>query len=130
MRISDWSSDVCSSDLTQSAGYCLVTTALRDGRRVVSVIVGAASDAARTENSLKLLNWSFQNFDTIKLYDNTKPAVTARGWEGEVETVGLGSTTPTWVTVSRDTAEKSKPVAQYTHPPISPRSETNSIGEE
>src|SRR5690606_20259372 len=49
---------------TQSAGYCLVTTALRDGRRVVSVIVGAASDAARTENSLKLLNWSFQNFDT------------------------------------------------------------------
>src|SRR5690606_23550069 len=39
---------------TQSAGYCLVTTALRDGRRVVSVIVGAASDAARTENSLKL----------------------------------------------------------------------------
>src|SRR3546814_2332249 len=58
---------------TQSAGYCLVTTALRDGRRVVSVIVGAASDAARTENSLKLLNWSFQNFDTIKLYDNNKP---------------------------------------------------------
>src|SRR3546814_10521734 len=48
---------------TQSAGYCLVATALRDGRRVVSVIVGAASDSARIENSLKLLNWSFQNFD-------------------------------------------------------------------
>ncbi|AEC21797.1 putative penicillin-binding protein precursor [Pusillimonas sp. T7-7] len=105
---------------TQSAGYCLVTTALRDGRRVVSVIVGAASDAARTENSLKLLNWSFQNFDTIKLYDNTKPAVTARVWEGEVETVGLGSTTPTWVTVPRDKAEQIKPVAQYTQPLIAP----------
>src|SRR5690606_32949341 len=75
---------------TQSAGYCLVTTALRDGRRVVSVIVGSSSDSARIENSLKLLNWSFQNFDTIKLFDNTKPAVQARVWEGEAETVGLG----------------------------------------
>ncbi|MGB6105322.1 MAG: D-alanyl-D-alanine carboxypeptidase family protein [Pusillimonas sp.] len=105
---------------TQSAGYCLVTTALRDGRRVVSVIVGAASDAARTENSLKLLNWSFQNFDTIKLYDNDKPAVTARVWEGQAETVGLGSTTPTWVTVPRDKGDQIKPVAQYTQPLIAP----------
>src|SRR5690625_1508797 len=70
---------------TNSAGYCLVATALRDGRRVITVITGASSDAARTENSLKLLNWSFQNFDTIKLYDISNPAVTARVWQGEVE---------------------------------------------
>ncbi|MDS1140133.1 D-alanyl-D-alanine carboxypeptidase family protein [Pusillimonas sp. SM2304] len=105
---------------TQSAGYCLVTTALRDGRRVVSVIVGAASDSARTENSLKLLNWSFQNFDTIKLYDNDKPAVMARVWEGEAENVGLGSNTPTWVTVPRGKGPEIKPVAQYTQPLIAP----------
>lgn len=105
---------------TQSAGYCLVATALRDGRRVVSVIVGAASDSARSENSLKLLNWSFQNFDTIKLFDNEKPAVNARVWEGQAETVGLGSTTPTWVTVPRGQGEQVKPVAQYTQPLIAP----------
>ncbi|NYT57954.1 D-alanyl-D-alanine carboxypeptidase [Alcaligenaceae bacterium] len=113
---------------TQSAGYCLVTTALRDGRRVVSVIVGAASDAARTENSLKLLNWSFQNFDTIKLYDNEKPAVTARVWEGEVENVGLGSSTPTWVTVPRDKGDQIKPVAQYTQPLIAPLKAGTKVG--
>src|SRR3546814_12005796 len=71
--------------------YGLVATALGDGRRVVSVIVGSAIDSARIENSLKLLNWSFQNFDTIKLFDNDKPAVNARVWEGQAETVGLGS---------------------------------------
>src|SRR3546814_8340972 len=95
---------------TQSAGYCLVATALRDGRRVVSVIVGAASDSARIENSLKLLNWSFQNFDTIKLFDNDKPAVNARVWEGQAETVGLGSLKPTWVTVPRGKGPQIKPV--------------------
>lgn len=113
---------------TQSAGYCLVTTALRDGRRVVSVIVGAASDAARTENSLKLLNWSFQNFDTIKLYDNDKPAVNARVWEGEADTVGLGSDKATWVTVPRGKGPEVKPVAQYTQPLIAPLKKGTKVG--
>src|SRR5690606_36319064 len=113
---------------TQSAGYCLVTTALRDGRRVVSVIVGAASDATRTENSLKLLNWSFQNFDTIKLYDNDKPAVTARVWEGEADSVGLGAGKPIWITVPRGKGPEVKPVAQYTQPLIAPLKSGAQVG--
>jgi D-alanyl-D-alanine carboxypeptidase (penicillin-binding protein 5/6) len=113
---------------TQSAGYCLVATALRDGRRVVSVIVGAASDSARIENSLKLLNWSFQNFDTIKLFDNEKPAVNARVWEGQVETVGLGSPSPTWITVPRGKGPQVKPVAQYTQPLIAPLKQGAKVG--
>ncbi|MFW7343310.1 D-alanyl-D-alanine carboxypeptidase family protein [Pollutimonas sp. H1-120] len=113
---------------TQSAGYCLVATALRDGRRVVSVIVGAASDSARVENSLKLLNWSFQNFDTIKLFDNEKPAVNARVWEGQAETVGLGSQAPTWITVPRGKGPQVKPVAQYTQPLIAPLKQGAKVG--
>ncbi len=113
---------------TQSAGYCLVATALRDGRRVVSVIVGASSDSARTENSLKLLNWSFQNFDTIKLFDNTQPAVTARVWEGQAEAVGLGGLEPTWITVPRGKGQQVKPVAQYTQPLIAPLKKGTKVG--
>lgn len=113
---------------TQSAGYCLVATAMRDGRRVVSVIVGAASDSARTENSLKLLNWSYQNFDTIKLYDNDKPAVNARVWEGQAENVGLGAMGPTWVTVPRGKGGSIKPVAQYTQPLIAPLKKGAKVG--
>lgn len=113
---------------TQSAGYCLVSTAQRDGRRVVTVVVGAASDSARTENSLKLLNWSFQNFDTIKLYDNEKPAVSARVWEGKAETVGLGAMRPTWVTVPRGMGPKIEPVARYTQPLIAPLTKGKQVG--
>lgn len=113
---------------TQSAGYCLVATALRDGRRVVSVIVGASSDSARTENSLKLLNWSFQNFDTIKLFDNTQPAVKARVWEGQAETVGLGGAGATWVTVPRGKGQQVQPLAQYTQPLIAPLKKGAKVG--
>ncbi len=114
---------------TKSAGYCLVATAQRDGRRVLTVLVGAASDSARAENSLKLLNWSFQNFDTVKLYDNERAMVTARVWEGETETVGLGSNTPVWVTVPRGKADQVQPVAQYQQPLIAPLSKGAKVGE-
>lgn len=105
---------------TQSAGYCLVATALRDGRRIVSVVVGAASDAARTESSLKLLNWSFKNFDTVKLLDKDKPAVSARVWEGATESVQLGLSEPLWVTVPRGRASDIKTEARYTQPLMAP----------
>lgn len=105
---------------TKSAGYCLVTTALRDGRRVVSVLVGAASDAARTESSLNLLNWSFKNFDTVKLLDKGQAAVSPRVWEGESETAQLGLEQPLWVTVPRGMADDINTQASYSQPLLAP----------
>lgn len=113
---------------TKSAGYCLVTTALRDGRRVISVVVGATSDAARSEASLKLLNWSFQNFDTIKLFDDQTPVVNARVWQGEAETVGLGGLAPTWITVPRGKGPEVQPIASYTQPLIAPLTKGSQVG--
>ena len=113
---------------TNSAGFCLVATALRDGRRVVSVLVGAASDAARTENSLKLLNWSFQNFDTVKLLDKGKPAVAARVWEGAADTAELGLPADLWVTVPRGRAGDVKTEARYTQPLMAPLTEGAQAG--
>lgn len=113
---------------TQSAGYCLVTTALRDGRRVVSVLVGAASDAARTESSLKLLNWSFKNFDTVKLLDQGQAAVSPRVWEGESETAELGLNKPLWVTVPRGMADNISTQASYSQPLLAPLTAGESSG--
>ncbi len=113
---------------TQSAGYCLVSTALRDGRRVVAVLVGAASDAARTENSLKLLNWSFKNFDTVRLLAPGQPAVQARVWEGAADTVALGVREPLWVTVPRGRADAIQSVAHYTQPLLAPLDKGDEMG--
>jgi D-alanyl-D-alanine carboxypeptidase (penicillin-binding protein 5/6) len=113
---------------TESAGFCLVATALRDGRRVVSVLVGAPSDAARTESSLKLLNWSFQNFDTVKLLDKGKSAVSARVWEGATENAELGLADDLWVTVPRGRAGDVKTEARYTQPLMAPLTEGAQAG--
>ncbi|MCD0504130.1 D-alanyl-D-alanine carboxypeptidase family protein, partial [Bordetella petrii] len=113
---------------TDAAGYCLVSTALRGDRRVLSVLAGADSEATRAEESLKLLNWSFQNFDTVKLYDQNQPGLEARVWEGKVETVKLGPPKPIWLTVPRGKSGEIKPVAQRTDPLVAPLSKGQQVG--
>jgi len=113
---------------TSSAGYCLIATAVRGGRRIVSVVVGADSPEARTEASLRLLNWSFQNFDTVKLFDEAAPVVQARVWEGTQKEVGLGQTQPLWLTVPRGKAAQIEPQAQYTQPLLAPLAQGTQVG--
>jgi len=113
---------------TSSAGYCLIATAVRGGRRVVSVVVGADSPEARTEASLRLLNWSFQNFDTVKLFDEATPVVQARVWEGTQKEVSLGQTRPLWLTVPRGKAAQIEPQAQYTQPLLAPLAQGSQVG--
>ncbi|HQR03946.1 MAG: D-alanyl-D-alanine carboxypeptidase [Proteobacteria bacterium] len=83
----DPSADGLKTGHSQAAGYCLIGTARRDGRRLISVVLGAASDDARTQESLRLLNYGFLNFDPIRLY--TRDQVVSRlkvfkGAEGRV----------------------------------------------
>uniref|UniRef100_UPI0039F0BD1F D-alanyl-D-alanine carboxypeptidase family protein n=1 Tax=Bordetella sputigena TaxID=1416810 RepID=UPI0039F0BD1F len=113
---------------TESAGYCLVATALRGDRRILTVMVGADSEATRAEESLKLLNWSFQNFDTVKLFDTNQPALDARVWEGKTETVKLGPPAPVWIAVPRGKAADVKPVAERTDPLVAPLEKGQRVG--
>ncbi|OZI41837.1 D-alanyl-D-alanine carboxypeptidase family protein [Bordetella genomosp. 4] len=114
---------------TDAAGYCLVSTALRGDRRVLTVLAGADSEATRAEESLKLLNWGFQNFDSVKLYDQNQPGLDARVWEGTVETVKLGPPAPPiWVTVPRGKSGEIKPVAQRTDPLVAPLTKGQQVG--
>src|SRR3990167_11421341 len=56
---------------TDAAGYCLVASAVKDGTRLISVVMGAPSDGARTEDSIRLLTYAFRFFETHKLYNKT-----------------------------------------------------------
>lgn len=113
---------------TEAAGYCLIATALRGDRRVITVLMGAASENVRAQESLKLLNWSFQNFDTVKLYDANQPAVQARVWKGQANLAPLGSPRPVWVTVPRGQAEQLVPVAERTDPLLAPLEKGQRVG--
>lgn len=124
----DPSIDGMKTGYTEAAGYCLVATARRGDRRVITVIVGSSSTATRAEDSLKLLNWTFQNFETIKLFDKSHPAVEARVWEGKTEVANLGTLEPLWVTVPRGKAGDVKPVAKRPDPLFAPLEQGQKVG--
>jgi len=67
---------------TDSAGYCLVASTRRDQRRLVSVLLGAGSDTARASESLKLLNYGLEHYDTIKLYNAAQTVTSFRVYKG------------------------------------------------
>jgi D-alanyl-D-alanine carboxypeptidase (penicillin-binding protein 5/6) len=72
---------------TEASGYCMIASAHRPNgpageRRLISVLSGATSDGNRTAESQKLLNWGFQNFDTVKLYAKGQAIATPEVWKG------------------------------------------------
>ena len=128
LLFADPSVDGMKTGHTDAAGYCLVATAKRGDRRILTVVVGTDSEATRAEESLKLLNWSFQNFDTVKLFDENQPAIDARVWEGKAESVKLGPPNPIWIAVPRGRAADIKPVAQRNDPLVAPLEKGQNVG--
>jgi serine-type D-Ala-D-Ala carboxypeptidase (penicillin-binding protein 5/6) len=86
---------------TDSAGYCLVTSAKKDNMRLISVVLGTDSEKARADASQALLNYGFRFYETHKLYDAGQQLATARVWKGETDTVSLGLDSPLYATVPR-----------------------------
>jgi D-alanyl-D-alanine carboxypeptidase (penicillin-binding protein 5/6) len=86
---------------TDDAGYCLVTSAKKDGMRLISVVLGTESDKARADASQALLNYGFRFYETHKLYEADKQLATARVWKGASDTVSLGLDNPLYATVPR-----------------------------
>ena len=86
---------------TESAGYCLVTSAEKDNMRLITVVLGTKSEGARADASQALLNYGFRFFETHKLYDADTQLATSRVWKGEIETVSLGLDSPLYATIPR-----------------------------
>jgi serine-type D-Ala-D-Ala carboxypeptidase (penicillin-binding protein 5/6) len=118
---------------TSTAGYCLISTAHRPipnggDRRLISVVLGTPSDQVRTQESLKLLNWGFQNFDTVKLYSKGVPVATPEVWKGTQNQVKIGFTQDIYVTVPKGMAEKMKPVLERKDPLVAPVALNGKVG--
>jgi D-alanyl-D-alanine carboxypeptidase (penicillin-binding protein 5/6) len=91
---------------TEEAGYCLVASAERDGMRLVSVVLGTASDKARADGSQALLNYGFRFFETRLLYKAGEEVTTARVWKSANETSRLGVFEDLYATVRRGTYDE------------------------
>ncbi len=97
----DPSVDGMKTGYTDAAGYCLVTSANRDGMRLIAVVLGAPSARLRNDGAQKLLEYGFANFETHKLYAAGQELDNARVWGGESEYAGLGITEDIYVTIPR-----------------------------
>jgi len=86
---------------TEAAGYCLVASAIRDDMRLISVILGADSDKARTQNSQSLLNYGYRHFETHRLYRANETLKTARIWYGDQEQLAIGVESDIYITIPR-----------------------------
>jgi D-alanyl-D-alanine carboxypeptidase (penicillin-binding protein 5/6) len=86
---------------TETAGYCLITSAKRDGMRLVSVVLGTESMRAREDASSALLNYGFNFFETKRIYAAGQPLTTMRVWKGEQDEVGLALKRDLYITSQR-----------------------------
>jgi D-alanyl-D-alanine carboxypeptidase (penicillin-binding protein 5/6) len=86
---------------TDSAGYCLVTSALRDGMRLVSVVMGSTSMKARENASTALLNYGFTFYDTKLVVKGGAVLATARVWKAQIPSVDLGIKDDLYMTLPR-----------------------------
>lgn len=118
---------------TNAAGYCLVATANRDipnvgGRRLLSILLGAASDNARANESQKLLNWGYTAYDAVKLFDAGQTMEEALIWKGSQSTIKIGRETPTVVTVPSGSSGKVTTQIVRTDPLMAPVTKGQQVG--
>ncbi|PSJ79388.1 D-alanyl-D-alanine carboxypeptidase family protein [Neisseria iguanae] len=105
---------------TESAGYSLAASSKRNGRRIVSVVVGTESIEARASESGKLLNWALQAFDTPKLYNANEAISQVKVYKGAVNAVHIGFVSATYITIPHDTGRSLKPILETVQPVLAP----------
>jgi D-alanyl-D-alanine carboxypeptidase (penicillin-binding protein 5/6) len=131
---------------TEAAGYCLVATAKRDfaslgtpgaaagspgatgSRRLLSIVLGAASENSRANESQKLLNWGYTAFEAVKLFEANQAVVSPAIWKGKSATVKLGRPQAIVVAVPAGTAGKLKTQVVRPDPLVAPFAKGQPVG--
>ena len=124
---------------TEAAGYCLLATAAREfpnlgpaggagKRRIMTVVLNTTSMEARANESQKLLNWGFQAFDTVRLFDDGKPIVTPQVWKGTANVAKLGPSGALYISVPKGEGGKLQTKIERTDPLIAPLAKGQKVG--
>lgn len=117
---------------TEGAGYCMITSAKRPGasgeRRLIAVLMGANSIESRSQESQKLLNWGFQNFDTVKIYSKGQVLEQTALWKGSQNQIKIGFNKDVVVTLPKGVADKVKSTLERKDPLVAPLAENAKVG--
>jgi D-alanyl-D-alanine carboxypeptidase (penicillin-binding protein 5/6) len=124
---------------TQAAGYCLVATARRDfpnlgsgtqagPRRMLAIVLGAASENARAGEAQKLLNWGYTAFEAVKLFDGNQAVVSPAVWKGRSSVVRIGRPQPIVIAVPSGSGAKLKTEVVRRDPLVAPVQRGQAMG--
>jgi serine-type D-Ala-D-Ala carboxypeptidase (penicillin-binding protein 5/6) len=126
---------------TEAAGYCLIASAERQfpnlgavgnapgKRRLISVVLNTTSMQARANESQKLLNWGFQAFDTVRLFERGQAMATVPVWKGSASQVGLGAAEAVFVTVPKGEGARLQSSIQRVDPLVAPLAAGQKVGQ-
>ena len=113
---------------SDSADFCLVASATRGQRRLISVVLGAASDNLRATESQKLLNYGFQNFEAVRLYQKNQPVASVRLWKGAESKVNIGFRNDLFLSIPTGQRAQLKATMETQQPLMAPISGGQKIG--
>jgi D-alanyl-D-alanine carboxypeptidase (penicillin-binding protein 5/6) len=125
---------------TEAAGYCLLATAQREfpnlgpggngagKRRLLAVVLNTTSMEARASEAQKLLNWGYQAFDTMRLFDDGKPIVSPPIWKGQTNEAKLGAAGGVFVSVPKGEGGKLQSKVERTDPLVAPLQKGQRVG--
>lgn len=121
--------DGMKTGMTDAAGYCLVSSAQREGMRLISVLLGTSSAKSRADATQSLLNWGFRFYESHRLYAAGEQVTTARLWKGELDSLDIGLNEDLWVTVPRGRYELMQASLELQSPLIAPLATAESVGQ-
>ena len=113
---------------TEAAGYCLITSARRGDRRLISVVMGTGSDNARTMESQRLLNHGFQFYDTVRLYAKEREVTAIPLWKGTQDKLKTGFGYDIYFSIPKNQADKLKAKLEYKQPLVAPIAAGQKVG--
>jgi D-alanyl-D-alanine carboxypeptidase (penicillin-binding protein 5/6) len=113
---------------TGSAGFCLISSAKRDNRRLIAVLIGAASDNLRASESQKLLNYGFQHFETVRLYPKNQAVGSIRIWKGTENRLKAGFRDDLFLSIPRGQMARLKATMETQQPLFAPISGGQKVG--
>ena len=113
---------------TKAAGYCLVASAKRNNRRLISIVLGAKSDGVRTMESQRLLNYGFLSYDTVRVFRKKQKVTTIKLWKGQQKTLRAGFNHDLYFSLPKGQASKLKATMEYKQPVIAPIKAGQKVG--
>lgn len=120
LLIKDPTVDGIKTGHTSAAGYCLLSSAKRDGRRLISAVMGAPTWAYREQASLELLNYGFRFWESASLFGPAAAVGSVRVYKGETDSVQVGTLEPLRLTLQRGAKEMLQVVPELNARAVAP----------